>query len=402
MAAEPMTTEPVGLVERSGVLHPRAGDPARVEAYLPSPCVQNHAANLAVLANGDLAAVWFGGTQEGIPDISVYFSRLAKDGDRWSMPQKLSDDPTRSEQNPVLFQAPGGELWLIWTAQISGNQDTSLVRKRVSRDDGQSWGPIETLFPAPEGHGLFVRQPPLVLDNGDWIVPVFHCVGTPGAKWVGDHDVSAVRVSSDAGRSWTEYLVPDSTGCVHMNVLKTPEGLVAFYRSRFADFVYLSRSADGRHWSAPEPTALPNNNSSVQACVLSDGRIALVFNQSSMADATGRRTGLYDDIDDEGGPADVALAPAPAKTHRTAFWGAPRAPLTLALSSDGGRSWPVMRDLETGDGFCMTNNSKDGLNREFSYPSVTETPDGKLQIAFTYFRRAIKHVRVAPDWAAAG
>jgi hypothetical protein len=29
-----------------------------------------------------------------------------------------------------------------------------------------------------------------------------------------------------------------------------------------------------------------------------------------------------------------------------------------------------MRDLETGDGFCLTNNSKDGLNREFSYPSI--------------------------------
>ena len=58
-----------------------------------------------------------------------------------------------------------------------------------------------------------------------------------------------------------------------------------------------------------------------------------------------------------------------------------------------------MRDLETGDGFCMTNNSKDQLNREFSYPSITQTSDGLLQIAFTYYRRAIKHVRVLPDWA---
>ncbi len=50
----------------------------------------------------------------------------------------------------------------------------------------------------------------------------------------------------------------------------------------------------------------------------------------------------------------------------------------------------------------MTNNSKDGLNREFSYPSITQTPDGDLQIAFTYWRRAIKHVRVSPDWAQRG
>ncbi|AOO82623.1 sialidase family protein [Bosea vaviloviae] len=401
MGSHPTDIAPAGLSERSGILHPRAGDAQRIEAYLPSPCVQNHAANIAVLGNGDLAIVWFGGTQEGIPDISTYFSRLPKGSDRWSAPVKLSDDPARSEQNPILFTTPNGELWLIWTAQISGNQDTALVRKRVSHDHGLTWGPIETLFEAPKGHGLFVRQPPIVLDNGDWVIPVFHCVSVPGAKWVGDHDISAVRVSSDAGKSWVEHTVPGSTGCVHMNVLKTKDGLVAFYRSRWADFIYASRSTDGRNWTAPEPTALPNNNSSIQATVLADGRIALVFNHSSAADATDRRTGLYDDIEDEEGVAPQAeAAPAPAAPHRTAFWGAPRAPMTLALSSDGGRSWPVMRDLETGDGFCMTNNSKDQLNREFSYPSITQASDGALHIAFTYFRRAIKYVRVEPDWAA--
>ena len=154
MGAHPTTIEPAGLSERTGILHPRQGDPARSEAYLPSPCVQNHAANVAVLGNGDLATVWFGGTQEGIPDISVYFSRLAQGAERWTAPIKLSDDPARSEQNPVLFTTPAGELWLFWTAQISGNQDTSLVRKRVSRDHGETWGPIETLFEAPPAPGL--------------------------------------------------------------------------------------------------------------------------------------------------------------------------------------------------------------------------------------------------------
>lgn len=400
MGAHSPTIEPAGLAERTGVVHPREGDPARFEAYLPSPSVQNHAANLAVLGNGDLACVWFGGTQEGIPDISVYFSRLAKGSNRWAPAEKLSDDPGRSEQNPVLFTTPKGELWLMWTAQVSGNQDTSLVRKRVSHDHGASWGPIETLFPAPQGHGLFVRQPPVVLDDGAWVIPVFHCVSVPGQKWVGDRDVSAVRVSTDEGRTWSEHIVPGSLGCVHMNVLKTKDGLVALYRSRWADSIYLSRSIDGRNWSTPEPTELPNNNSSVQATVLADGRIALVFNASSQADATDRRTGLYDDIEDDQ-PASANAAPAPV-FEKTAFWGAPRAPMTLAISADGGRSWPARRNLETGDGYCMTNNSKDGLNREFSYPSITQTPEGDLQIAFTYWRRAIKHVRVSPDWAQRG
>ena len=103
---------------------------------IPSPCVQNHAANLMPLPNGDLACVWFGGTQEGMSDISVYFSRLPVGSDRWTEPTKLSDDPTRSEQNPILFPTPDGKLWLIWTAQIAGSQDTAFVRRRISLDDG--------------------------------------------------------------------------------------------------------------------------------------------------------------------------------------------------------------------------------------------------------------------------
>ena len=42
--------------------------------------------------------------------------------------------------------------------------------------------------------------------------------------------------------------------------------------------------------------------------------------------------------------------------------------MTLAISEDGGRTWPRKRNLEVGDGYCMTNNSRDQLNREYSYP----------------------------------
>ena len=89
-----------------------------------------------------------------------------------------------------------------------------------------------------------------------------------------------------------------------------------------------------------------------------------------------------------------------AKTDgRTAFWGAPRAPMTLAISTDDGRSWS-QRDVEIGDGYCLTNNSRDQSNRELSYPSVKQTSDGALHMAFTYHRRAIKHVRVTEPWVA--
>ncbi|QUH03638.1 exo-alpha-sialidase [Saccharopolyspora erythraea] len=383
-----------------GVVRPVPDDPHRREAFLPAPAVQSHAANLMPLPGGDLGCVWFSGTQEGVADIGVWFSRLAAGGDTWSDPVPLSDDETRSEQNPVLFPAPGGELWLLHTAQHAGDQDTAEVRVRTSGDSGRTWGPVRTLVAATEAGGVFVRQPVAVLRSGRWLLPVFRCARPETGKWVGDDDTSALLVSDDRGETWQHQEIPDSTGCVHMNVVELDDGsLLALFRSRWADAIHESRSHDdGRTWSAPVPTALPNNNSSIQCTRLRDGRLALVFNASSAADATERRTSLYDEIDDNG----VTGSPAAHGGPSRAFWGAPRAPLTLALSSDGGRTWPVRRDVEAGDGYCMTNNSRDGLNRELSYPSVAQTADGVLHIAFTYHRRAIKHVRIDPDWVSRG
>jgi predicted neuraminidase len=390
-----------------GVVRARADDPARRDAFLPSTSVQVHAANLMTLGNGDLGCVWFGGTQEGVPDICVWFSRLTPGSDTWSAPVQLSDDQTRSEQNPVLFPTPTGELWLLFTSQHAGNQDTAEVRYRVSADDGVTWGPVRTLLPATDRGGIFVRQPVVVLSSGRWLLPVFHCVTVPGHRWVGDADTSAVTVSDDAGATWREVAVPESTGCVHMSIVPVGDRLTAFYRSRWADAVYQSWSDDdGETWTAPTPTELPNNNSSIQATPLANGRLAMVLNPTRADADTPRRLSLYDEIDDEGlAAAQGEIEAAPVEEDpggRRAFWGTPRAPMTLALSADGGRTWPMRRDLEIGDGYCLKNNSRDGLNRELSYPSVHQTADGLLHVAFTYHRRAIEYVVVDPSWVDAG
>jgi predicted neuraminidase len=395
-------------------------------ALLPTPTVQCHAANLAWLPGGDLACVWFGGTQEGVADISAYLSVLPAGSDTWRDPVRLSDDPTRSEQNPVLFVATDAEVWLLYTAQLAGNQDTSEVRRRISRDGGVTWDEPTVLFPATEQGGVFVRQPPVVLPTGRILVPVFNCVTVPGERWAGDADTSGVRISDDGGSTWTDVEVPGSLGCVHMNIVERQDGsLWACFRSRWADHVWETTSTDGGStWSRPVPTVLPNNNSSIQAAAFGDGRVALVLNRSSAADATARRVSLYDEIDDDGiredvhGPvlADVGPAPGsaggpasgglavggPARVDRAeerprAFWGAPRAPMTLGVSVDDGRTWPALLDVETGDGYCLSNNSRDGLNRELSYPSVLAGRDGDLHLAYTWHRRAIRYVHVPAD-----
>lgn len=378
-------------------------------AYLPAPTVQSHAANLLTLPDGRLGCVWFGGTQEGVPDISIWFSTLEPGSTQWSEPAQLSDDSTRSEQNPILFVAPDKALWLLYTAQKAGNQDTAEVRRRISLDSGRTWGDVETLFPANETGGVFVRQLPVVLPSGRLIIPIFRCITTPGEKWVGNSDDSAVMISDDAGATWTEHVLPGSLGCVHMNIQRVADGsLLALFRSRWADSIYESRSTDdGSTWSEPVPTELPNNNSSIQFVALTDGRLALVYNHSRAEASTERRLSLYDEIDEDGlaeeqGQVTEPVAAAHDDGVKRAFWGTPRSPMTLAISEDSGRTWPIRRNLDVGDGYCLSNNSRDGLNREYSYPSIHQGPDGALNIAYTYFRQAIKYVRVDPQWAYEG
>ena len=72
--------------------------------------------------------------------------------------------------------------------------------------------------------------------------------------------------------------------------------------------------------------------------------------------------------------------------------------MTLAISEDEGKTWPYLRDLEVGDGYCLTNNSTEKLNREYSYPSIKQGDDGLLNITYTYFRQYIKYVRVPEEW----
>lgn len=387
-----------------GKIRKSINDSSRVEAFISSNLVQNHAANLLPLENGDLLCVWFAGTQEGMSDIHIYMSRLNKGEQEWSEAVRLSDDSTRSEQNPVLFPAPDGKLWLLYTAQKSGNQDTAIIRYRISEDNGYTWGAIETLFDTP---GTFIRQPIIVLDNGEWLLPIWYCYTSPGEKWTGNKDVSAVKISKDEGKTWEEYEVPNSLGCVHMNIEKLEDGrLLALFRSRWADSIYSSYSTDnGRTWSEPTPTELPNNNSSIQFTKLNNGHLALVFNNMNAENCTERRTSLYDEIEDEDdtSSASAALAIEDEKKaeERSAFWGAPRAPMTIAISEDNGKSWPYMKNLEIGDGYAMTNNSKDKLNREYSYPTIKQTKDGKIHIAYTYFRQAIKYVSISEDWVKA-
>lgn len=107
-----------------------------VESLIPNLWKSCHAPDLLELENGDLLCCWFAGSREGNADISIAVARLPADAEQWEQPVIVSDDPTRSEQNPSLFQNPNGDIWLMYTAQATkkpdDNSDGSMQARQRS------------------------------------------------------------------------------------------------------------------------------------------------------------------------------------------------------------------------------------------------------------------------------
>jgi len=376
----------LGLLVNHGQLFRPDTDRDRIEAYLPPMGRENHGSNLMELPNGDLLCVWFGGDKEGAQNVSIALSRLTPNSTQWTPPVFVSDDPTRSDQNPVLFVTPLGKLWLLYASQqsqgktpeswadkfsdgklqgIHWNQWTSVIRRRVSEDNGYTWGQMETLFDQP---GSFCRNRMEILSNSNWLFPMYY--SKRDGEGVYGNDVSVMQISSDHGQSWTESMVPGSRGRVHPTVIElSPGRLVSFFRSRSADRIYVSQSDDfGQTWSKATRTELPNNNASIQAVKLASGNIALAFNH-------------------------LSLNEDPDKT----LWPPDRYPLTIALSEDEGRTWPYMRNVDTSDGFFGQANKS--LNRSLAYPSIMQTRDGRIHLSYSYRdRQCIKYVCLQEAW----
>lgn len=348
---------------------------------IPTLFPHNHASNLLVLENGDLLCTWFAGSREGKADISVLLSRLKAGEVEWGTPVVLSEDAERSEQNPILYKNADGKLWLLYTAQIGIHQDTAIVRYRVSEDDGLSWGPVDTLFDA---QGIFVRNPPLISKQGEVLLPAYYCLKSD-TGFLGD-DHSVMKISRDHGATWTEYPIPKSEGLVHMSLVETEDGLAGFFRSRKADNIYVTRSVDGgKTWSTPEKTALMNNNASVQCTRLQSGNHVMIFNNvnADIAYPEENRPPWFDRADMD------AVKPKNVEKP-SSIWGVIRAPLTLALSEDGGKTWPYVKNLITKDGY-------EG-KPEFSYPSIKQAEDGTIHITYTYLRENINHTTISEQW----
>lgn len=341
------------------------------EAMLPpGPWRSAHGPGLLETPAGTLLCCWFAGTFEGDTDVNIVVSRLDRGSSVWSEPMMISTDSEFSNQNPSLFLAPSGEIWAMYTSQRgreegkNNMQYTSVIKRQVSRDDGLTWGEPEVVLPE---EGTFARQAIQVLSNGRWIYGLWLCTDSESGL---AGDPSAFAISDDEGVTWRRVDMPGSSGRVHPSLVELEDGhLVAFMRSREADFIYRSESTDyGDTWTVPEPTPLPNNNSGIAAVRLASGRVAIAYNHNS----------------------------APSTYGKTGAWPALRNPVSIALSEDGGRTFPLIRHIERGEGYAGEENRFS--NRQYEYPCLIQASDGMLHLAYAYqTRRGVKWVTLSEE-----
>ena len=219
-----------------------------VEALIPNPYNSCHAADLLELPNGDYFVAGLQVLTKGNADISIAVSRLKAGESTWTQPVIVSDDPERSEQNPSLFLTPSGEVWIMYTAQVSRNarpdskfnlQYTAEIRRKISTDNGETWGKQKRCL---QSRDTFCRQKIQILKSGRWIFGNWMCFNDDTHN---GSDITVIQISDDEGQTWRPVEVPDSRGKVHCNIIEMSEGkLTALFRSRSADHIYIAFSND--------------------------------------------------------------------------------------------------------------------------------------------------------------
>lgn len=309
--------------------------------YEQAPFPSAHASTIAEVGNGEYLAAWFGGTDEGNPDVAIWASRRTDKG--WTKPEEMAREAGVPCWNPVLFHARNGRLWLYY--KFGPNVREWTAGRRYSDDEGKTWSATEHL---PAGVYGPARAKPLLMGDGSIVSGTSVESYQSWAAWV--------ERSTDNGLTWTRtgpitlpelYSTPSAgdpkahaIGLIQPTVISMGGRHLRMYMRSSPPIgrICVSDSIDGGlTWSKARKLDLPNPNSGIDAIRLKDGRIVLIYNNTP--------------------------------TERT--------PLNLAVSSDG-EHFRNFATLESEPG-------------EYSYPALIQGSDGNLHMTYTYRRKTIRY-----------
>lgn len=315
-----------------------------------------HPAALAELDNGDLYLVYYGGAGEYAVDTAVWGSRRKAGTNEWTHPVAIAHDPFRSVGNAVIWQAPDGLVWLFYVVRYGETWSSSRIQLKVSRDQAETWSDASPL--ALEA-GMMVRNRPIVLNDGHYLLPVYRETGEDPER-VGPESVSLFYRFDPSKKSWTQSgPIRSPRGNIQPAAVQLEDGrLVAYcrrgggYTREETGYIVRAESADGgMTWTEGRDTSFPNPNAAVDFLKLRSGKLLLIYND--------------------------------------AFHG--RTPLTVAMSEDGDKTYPVKR------------NVADDPKGDFGYPYAFQARDGRIHLVYTSDRRSVvNHAVFDEDWVRDG
>jgi predicted neuraminidase len=191
-----------------------------------------------------------------------------------------------------------------------------------------------------------VRSQPIVLTNGDYLLPVYHETGADRERTASDTCSYFFRYHPRT-KTWTETKrIYSANGNLQPAPVQVSDDFLIAYCRPGGDFepnpkrfVIRAESRDGGEtWSKGEDSEFPNPNSAVDFIKLKNGHLLLVYNDTNVGD---------------------------------------RMPLTVAISTDGGKTWPYKRNIVNIPGDTA------------AYPYVIEAADGRIHGVYTSQERSV-------------
>jgi sulfatase modifying factor 1 len=325
----------------------------------------NHCPALVACPNGDLLAIWYTCRTEPGRELGIAASRLRRGSEEWEEADPFWDTPDRNDHAPALYLHKDGTIFHFNGLGAGGTWGALATIMRTSTDNGVTWSPATLIMPEHGLHHMPIESV-FCTREGNLIVPCDAETGGNGG--------SAVLISEDDGRTWTDpgegrpspQFVAGGTGAwiagIHAGVVQLQDGrLMALGRGNTIDGrMPMSISADmGRTWTyQPSPFPPIGGGQRLVLTRLNEGPIFFASFAARMefTDAAGGKftgSGLF-----------------------------------AALSEDEGRTWQIRRLITPGgparpvDGggntgpFTLSDTSAEPKG----YMSVHQTPDNIIHL----------------------
>ncbi len=233
---------------------------------------------------------------------------------------------------------------------------------RLSRDEGKTWSAPQPTIPEI-GYYVLNNDRVIQLRSGRILIPVaLHRNESDDPKRFNNRGVALVYYSDDKGKSWRRSRSELQNPSASMNGLQEP-GIVELKNRRLLMFMrtamgtqYFSYSTDrGDTWSAPEPSPLrsPLSPATIKR-IPKTGDLLAIWNDHSSVPERARAV-------------DVTVT----NTEQRRRFDGLRSPLTIATSSDEGRTWQHIKSIETDPTgwYCYTALDFIGNRALLSYAS---------------------------------